>query len=107
MARRQRRRSCAPSSRNPSPNGSSPTLSSSSTPSPAPPSANSRKSLSANNSPTGSGSNNRASIDFFPSFVGAQLYPEHMRGNAAPHLGTIAPPHPGARQLYFFGGSHL
>src|SRR6266568_1354091 len=49
-------KSCAPSSRKPSPNGSSPTPSSSSTPFPAPPSANSRNSPSASNSPTGNGS---------------------------------------------------
>src|SRR5205807_921927 len=52
---------CAPFSPHRSPSGSSPTLSSSSTPSRAPPSANSRKSRCGNNSPTGSGT-----PSFFP-----------------------------------------
>ena len=48
-------KNCAPSSRKLSPSGSSPTPSSSSTPFLAPPSANSKNSLSANNSRIGSG----------------------------------------------------
>src|SRR5216684_8738645 len=81
----QPRKSCALSSLNPSPSGSSPTPSSSSTPFRAPPSANSKKSPSANNSPTGTGRNNP--VPRLLSCVGAGLVP-----SVAPHLGTIALP---------------
>src|SRR6266849_8427858 len=78
-------KSCAPSSLNPSPSGSSRTPSSSSTPFRSPLSANSTKSPSANNSPTGTGRNNPVPRLLSPA--GARLAP-----SVAPHLGTIALP---------------
>src|SRR5216684_3353965 len=71
MARAPQRKSCARFSQTPSPSGSSPTPSFSSTPSPAPPSANSRNSPSANNSPTGNGSNNLRPVAKAKRFLGS------------------------------------
>src|SRR5882762_3807818 len=83
MGLAQQRKNCAPSSRNPSPNGSSPTPSSSSTPFPAPPSANLRKSPSANSSQIGSGTNRTGGTPLAAA-IGAEL--AHLRCPAQPQF---------------------
>src|ERR1700674_791400 len=85
MARRRRRKSCAPSWLNRSPSGSSLTLSSSSKPSPAPLSANSKKSPSASNSPTGSGRHKRQFRLSAVRRINADVFRREVAGPVASH----------------------